>query len=265
MRIALAWILVAACGGSSKPPEPAKPEPAKPEPAKPEPRRPQPSLDAGPTVSVLGDAKLLREPPPPPPPKPEPERPPGPPIYDRLRDDDGAVPGLTGFSTKRVRDPRRCGGAAILVKRGKKIAPSDAKIAAMFALEFPTGLDFSEPKKAGSLLKFNTWVEAMTRTAADATTHYQGQFVSTDPSVKVAAAARLAQLSFRAASLLARAEVPTDIRGHEYADEATAAYCGTLAEKAEPLLALGTQALEACQKHAPTAPAGWWADLCKKP
>jgi hypothetical protein len=255
MRVVPLLILAAACGGSSKPVEQPQQQPA------PAARR-SPNLDAAPTVKVLGDASLAREIPPPP---PKPEKPPAPPIYDRLRDDEGAVAGLTGFSTRRVRDPKRCGGFAILVKRGKKIAPSDAKIAAMFALEFPLGLDFSETKKAGSLLKFNTWVETLTRTAADANTHYQGQFASTDLGVKAAATARLAQTNFRAASVIARAEIPADIRGHEFADQATTAFCDTLAEKAEPLLALGTQALEACQKHTLAAPAGWWAELCKAP
>lgn len=250
MRFVSLVILAAACGGSSKPPEPTPPAP-------------KPALAPEPTVGVYGDAKLLREPPPPPPPKPE--KPPAPPIYDRLHDADGAVPGLTGFSTKRVRDPKRCGGFSILVKKGKKVAPSDAKIVAMFALEFPIDLDFSEIKKAGSLLKFNAWVETMTKTTADANTHYQGQFASTDLGVKAAATARLTQLYFRAASVLARAEVPVDIRTSDNADEASLAYCDVLGSKAEPLLTLGLQALEACQKHTRVAPAGWWADLCKTP
>jgi hypothetical protein len=251
MRLVSLAIVAAACGGTSKPREPVPPPP-------------KPALAPEPgTVGVYGDAKLLREPPPPPPPTPE--KPPAPPIYDRLRDADGAVPGLTGFSTKRVRDPKRCGGFSILVKKGKKVAPSDAKIAAMFALEFPIDLDFSEPKKAGSLLKLNAWVESMTKTTADANTHYQGQFASTDLGVKAAATARLTQLYFRAASVLARAEVPVDIRTGDNADEASLAYCDVIGSKAEPLLTLGLQALEACQKHTKVAPAGWWADLCKVP
>ncbi len=250
MRLASLVIFAVACGGHSRPPEPL-------------PLAPPPEKAAEPaTVGVDGDATLLREPPPPPPP---PEKPPAPPIYDRLQDGDGGVAGLTGFSTKRVRDPKRCGGFAILVKKGKKVAPSDAKLAAMFALEFPLDLDFSEPKKAGSRLKLDAWVENMTKTMATANTHYQGQFASTDLGVKAASAARLTQLYFRAASLLARAEVPVDIRAADNADEATIAYCDVIGSKAEPLLALGLQALEACQKHARVAPAGWWADLCRAP
>jgi len=261
MRIAIVWILIAACGGSSKPAEPPRqPEPA-PNPAA---KRPSPNLDAAPTVQVLGDASLLREPPPRPKP-PEPPKPPKSPIYDRLLDADGAVAGLTGFSTKRVRDPRRCGGISILTKRAKKVAPSDAKIVAVFALEFPTGLDFSESKKAGSLLKFNGWIEAMTKTSTEARTHYEALYASPDPSVKAAASARLAQMYLRNASLIARAEVPVDVRGHEHADEVTAVFCEELAAKAEPLLELGTQALDACRKQTIAAPAGWWAELCKAP
>ena len=77
-----------------------------------------------------------------------------------------------------------------------------------------------------------------------------------------AATARLTQLYFRAASVLARAEVPVDIRTGDNADEASLVYCEVLSSKAEPLLTLGLQALEACQKHTKVAPAGWWAELC---
>ena len=249
MRLVSLVIFATACGGSSKPPEPHAPAP-------------KPALTPEPQARVLGDPKLL---PPPPPPPPKPEKPPVPPIYERLHDDDGAVAGLTGFATRHMRDPKRCGGFSIVVKKAKKIAPSDAKLAAMFALEFPVDLDFSEPKKAGSLLKLNAWVDTLTKTMATANTHYQGQFASTDLGVKAAAAARLTQLYVRAASLLARAEVPVDIRTGDGVDEATVAYCDAIGSKAEPLLALGMQALEACQKHTRVAPAGWWADLCKTP
>ncbi len=214
-------------------------------------------------VGIYGDPALL--PPPPKPLPPKPEKPAGPPIYDRLHDSDGAVAGLTGFATKRVRDPKRCGGFSILVKQAKKVAPSDAKIAAIFALEFPLELDFSEPKKAGSLLKLNAWVETLTKTLATANTHYQGLFAGTDLGVKAAATARLTQLYFRAASVLARAEVPVDLRTGDNPDEASTAYCDVISSKAEPLLTLGLQALEACQKHTRVAPAGWWAELCAAP
>ena len=251
MRLVSLVIVAAACGGSSKRPEPQPTAPPPVKPAEPE------------TVGVYGDPKTL--PPAPPPLPPKPDKPAGPPIYDRLHDVDGAVAGLTGFSTRRMRDPKRCGGFSIIVKKAKKVAPSDAKIAAMFALEFPAELDFAEPKKAGSLLKLNAWVETMTKTMADANTHYQGLFAATDLGVKAAATARLAQLYFRAASLVARAEVPVDIRTGDNADEASIAYCDVIGSKAEPMLALGLQALEACQKHTRVAPAGWWADLCKTP
>jgi hypothetical protein len=258
MRVVILVFLATACGPASKPAEPAKPTPAKAPAA--ETPRPKGHTEGADTAQILGDSKLVREAPPP---APKPLPPPLPSVYERLHDADGTVAGLTGFSTRRVRDPRRCGAFSILVKRGKKIAPTDAKIAAMFALEFPTDLDFSETKKAASLIKFNSFVEALTKTAADANTHYQAQFASADLSVKVAATARLAQLYYRAASVVARAEIPTDVRA--MGGDATEAYCETIAEKAEPLLALGEQALEACRKHAPTAPAGWWAELCKAP
>ncbi len=248
MRLATVLLFAAACGGGSTSTEPKAPAP-------------KPALTPEPPPKVVAEPTPAE----PPPPRPKPEKPPAPPIYDRLRDDDGAVVGLKGFSTKRVRDPKRCGGFSILVKKSKKVAPSDAHLAAMFALEFPVDLDFSETKKAGSLLKFNAWIQTMTTTSGAANSHYQGRFAAVDLSEKAAGAARLSQVMFRAASVLARAEVPLDIRNGDNVDEATLAYCDVLASKAEPFLELGLQALEACQKHTKVAPAGWWAELCAPP
>lgn len=200
-------------------------------------------------------------------PKPPAPRPPRPaPIYDRLLDTDGAVAGLSGFSTRRVRDPNRCGGQAVLTTRGKKIAPTDAKLVAVFALEFPVDLDFTdEAKKEGSKLKFSRFVNAMTTTLGAARAQYEAEFASTDPGIKAAAAARLSQIYLRGASLLARAEIPVDVRTNAVATEASAVFCETLEDKAAPMLALGLDALESCRKFTLVAPAGWWAELCKAP
>jgi len=255
MRLPALVIVVAACGGSSKPAEQPTPKPAptiQPEPAG--------------TVGVYGDASLLTPPPAPPPAPPKPAAPPKPPIHDRLLDADGAVAGLTGFSTRRVRDPKRCGGQSILTKRNKKVAPTDAKLVEVFALEFPTDLNFTDEKKrAGSKLKLERFVETLTRTLAAAKTQYETEFASTDPAVKAAATARLAQIYMRGASVLARAEVPIDVRTSDMADEATIAYCDAMAEQAERMLELSADALGACRKFTLAAPAGWWAELCKAP
>jgi len=260
MRLPFLVIVLAACGGSSRPVEP----PTQPEPA------PVEATAEKATVDVVWDEKTHGPAPKPiaerPAPPPTPAEPPRTPIYDRLLDTDGNVAGLTGFSTRRVRDPKRCGGQAILTKRGKKVAPTDAKLVEVLALEWPVDLNFTDEKtQAASKLKFQRFIETLMKTLTAAKTQYEAEFVSTDPAVKAAATARLAQIYRRAASVLARAEVPNDIRTGDVADEATIVYCDAMAEQAEQMLQLATEALGACRRFTLAAPAGWWAELCKAP
>lgn len=261
MRFPALVIVLAACGGSGKTAEPPKqPEPVQ---AKPAPT-PDGKADVFWDESKLGPPpKPVAERPAPPPPKPAP---PQVPLYDRLPDTDGAVAGLTGFSTKRVRDPKRCGGQAILTKRAKKVAPTDAKLVEVFALEFPVDLNFTDEKKqAASRLKFQRFIDGMTRTLVSAKTQYEADFASTDPGVKAASAARLAQIYFRAASIFARAEIPMNVRSGDLGEEPVQVYCDALHVHAESMLKIGSDALDACRKFTMAAPAGWWAELCKAP
>lgn len=269
MRLSIAVILLAACGGSSKPAEPPKQPAPAPAPA------PKPVLAPAPSTGDMSGGLAWDEaangPAPAwtkerPAPAPKPPTPPKPPLHDRLLDTDGNVAGLPGFSIKRVRDPKRCGGLAILTKRAKKIAPTDAKLADVFALEFPIDLNFTDEKrKAGSKLKFERFVETLTKTLGAAKTQYEAEFASTDPAVKAASTARLAQIYLRGASVLARAEVPLDVRSSDVADEATIVYCDAMGEQAERFIQLGNDALGACRKFTLAAPTGWWAELCKAP
>src|SRR5688572_23265662 len=129
--------------------------------------KPPPAAPAKNHLPVL-EEKAEQEPPPAPPPQPapppveaKPTPPPLPkkPLFERLRDSDGNVAGLPGFALQRKPDPKRCGGVLIVTKRTKKVGKDDAPLAAVYKLEFPSGLSFdpdpkNAKKKQASLKKF---------------------------------------------------------------------------------------------------------------
>lgn len=262
---ALPLILLAACGSSAPPP--AAPAPAaEPVPVaqvqQPAPAEPAPESEG--VANVYGPASLAA-----PPPAPAAKRPPPPPVYDRLQDHGGPIAGLPGFSIKRTPSTSHCGGVKITTKRAKKIAPADKQIAAVFALEFPTGLDFDpDPKhkaaRERSMKKFNDFVSTMTKLGGEATTFYADQAkTATDAAKKASAMARVVQIQFRLTSVLARGEIPKDVRTGEFKDEKVAAFCDKMSEVSEPLLAQAESALELCAATArQSATTGWWNDVC---
>src|SRR5688572_1961027 len=133
MRAALSILVLAACGGSkSTPPQ----EPATPT----EP------------VAEAPAAKAEEPPPTPAPPPPEPVKPKIDLQYQ------GPIAGLEGYAVKIAADKKHCGGGAMVTTRGKKVGKDDQPIAAVFALEYPKGLDFSEKKRDASMKKFDAWV-----------------------------------------------------------------------------------------------------------
>jgi hypothetical protein len=96
--------------------------------------------------------------------------------------------------------------------------------------------------------------------------HYKSALADKDPAVKVAATARMSQLAYRISSLLARAEIPLDVRTGDFAADKKAAYCDQLAELAEPLLSSAEHAAQACRSLADAsklAP-GWWDAVCRR-
>lgn len=193
------------------------------------------------------------------------------PITDRLRDDSGDVAGLPGWKIQRKPDAAYCGGIKIVTTSGKKKLPADDQpMANVFALEFPTGLDFDpDPKhtrrREASLKKFNDFVQQMTKVGGMAKKHYEGWIAdgSRDAEAKVRAMARIAQIQMRMASLIARAEIPKDVRSGEMKEEKMAAFCDKLSEVAEPLLAQAEEATRVCNEKLSLAPsAGWWTTVC---
>ena len=214
-------------------------------------------------AAVLGPAELAQPTPEPPPSRPvAPPKPTKPPLSERLRDRDGKVAGLAGFSIKRKADATRCGGFAIVTTRAKQIANEDRVLAAVYKLEFPAGLDFSEKKKQSSMETFNHFLAKLRQVGEDATKHYTERFERGDIQAKVAAAARLAQINFRFASLFVRAPIPKDVRTGEFAAEKIDAFCTALGDQAEPLQARGEEAAQRCAEIAPQAGPGWWNEVC---
>jgi len=189
-------------------------------------------------------------------------------VYERLRDTDGKVAGLAGFSIKRKASKNHCGGFAIITTRGKKVAKDDEPLVAVYKLEFPKGLNFNpDPKhkkqKEASLEKFNKFLEEIHKVGGDANTYYEHKLIGDgDPALEVAAAARIAQLQTRIASVLARAEIPADVRTGEFADDKVKAFCDKLVEVAEPLQARAELAISACADKAKNVGAGWWNEVC---
>jgi hypothetical protein len=210
------------------------------------------------------------EPPAAEPPPAAPPAPPAKPLYERLRDADGKVAGLAGFSIKRKADAKHCGGIAIVTTRSKKVAKADAPLAAVYKLEFPRGLSFDpDPKHAkkreASMKKFQAFLEELNTVAGDARKHYEQQLTDGDPTAKVAAAARIAQVMLRTASLIGRAEIPADVRTGEFADDKVKAFCDLLVQTAEPLQARGEEAMAICAEKSKDIAAGWWNDVCVTP
>jgi len=193
-----------------------------------------------------------------------------PPIYDHLRDEPGDVPGLAGWSIQRQPDAAYCGGIKIITVRGKKeLAAEDQPLADVYALSFPIGLDFPpEPEKKrvkeASLKRFNDWLTTMKTVGGEARKHYEASLKSgKGVEAHVRAVARIAQINLRLASVISRAPIPTSVRTGDRATEKIDAYCGALLKVAEPILADGELAIDACASKLAKGSAGWWATVCK--
>jgi hypothetical protein len=168
--------------------------------------------------------------------------------------------------------PNHCSGKRLVTARDKKkkVATSEQALADYFAVEFPVGLDFTEGAAASkAAATFDAWLTSYTALGKKATEQYEGELTNAkDNAGMVAAAARLAQINYRLASVLAYAEIPVNLRTGDYAAEATEAYCGRMAEVAEPILARADEVRASCTKKAATVPVKksvWWQQVCVTP
>ena len=179
---------------------------------------------------------------------PTPAPPPSARLHDHLREPDGPVPGLPGFSVTRVASANHCGGTRLVTERPATVAPDLQLLANVFAIEFPADLDFdpSHPTtSAASMKRFETWLERMKAASQAAIDHYEALAAKaplTSPD-HTEALERIAQVRFRFASMLARAEIPRDVRSGEYADEKRAAFCEQMQTIALPVVERAEQTL----------------------
>ncbi|MGE0871391.1 MAG: hypothetical protein AB7P03_22710 [Kofleriaceae bacterium] len=187
-----------------------------------------------------------------------------------MRDPEGKVPGLPGFAIKHRRSTKHCGGIAIATIRSSKVAKEDAVIAAFYKIEFPMGLSF-DPDPAqrklrdASMKRFNDFIDNVRKSRSEAVEHYMQAVNKTDPTGSVIAAARIAQINLRLASVLARAEIPGDVRTGDFADEKIGAYCERMSSLAETVQTDAEAALGVCAERSKDVGAGWWTELCVEP
>jgi hypothetical protein len=190
-------------------------------------------------------------------------------VFDRIRDDSGEVAGLPGWKLQRKADTKHCGGIKLVTIAGKKKLSADEQpLAKFYALSFPTNLNFSpDPKdtkaREASMKKFATAIETMKTVGAAATKHYEASVK--DPALAPAAIARIVQIQMRFASVIARAEIPKDVRTGEFAAEKIAAFCDKMLEVAEPLVMQAEATVATCVEKTANAAAGWWSAVCVAP
>jgi hypothetical protein len=195
-------------------------------------------------------------------------------LIDRLPDDSGDVAGLGGWKIQRKPDKTHCTGIAIVTTPGKKkLSADDQPLADVYALAFPTGLDFDpnpthKAKREASFKKFNGFIEKMKKVSGDARKVYEGWLADDhrDAEAKIRAVARIVQIQVRIASLLARAEIPKDVRSGEFVDDKIEAFCEKLSEVAGPLAAQAEESRNVCAEKLALSPStGWWTAVCTPP
>ncbi len=171
----------------------------------------------------------------------------------------------------RARDPqareaaRNALGQAARLGREAPLTPAGATAAAralfllgedaaeaLFADEFPTGLDFSAANAAASQVRFRGFIQDTTGDLSNAKAVYMDA-ISLSTGATVAAALRVAELYERYARLVAFATLPADVAA--YAD-ATTAYCDALTEESAKLLAEADKARAYCHETWQALPDG---------
>jgi hypothetical protein len=184
-------------------------------------------------------------------------------MYARLRDAPGPVPGLDGYVTALVSDAGFCGGRRQETYRSSTLPSAEQQpLADMYAdaLVFPRNLDFLHDRDASDAV-LNAWFANMKSTAEGAVEHYTMTLADQRPRLE--AMARMAQVQFRAASLLARAAIPPDVSTGELAADKMDAYCDALHSLVWPLLEKAEEGARMCGDRAADAGLqGWWTEIC---
>lgn len=187
---------------------------------------------------------------------------------DRTHDKAGDVPGMKGWTLKRIEDKTVCGGIRIEIAKLKvKLDNDQNELKKVYGLGLPSDLDFdpaNKQKAEDSKKRFDAYVASLTKSGAAAKTYFEGVLMSdgvkNDAAKSTATIARLAQVHLQLASTLARAPIPKDVRSGAGAAEKIDAYCGKLEELALPMATRGQEALLACARSG--APGGWYSTFC---
>lgn len=150
-----------------------------------------------------------------------------------------------------------------------KFVEADRDFEAYLALRFPANLNFDPNQKAvaeKSLKRFNEWVSEKNKVGGAATTKYQGIVSnSKDAATSIASAARIAQISQNLSDALFTAEIPTNVRTGQFADDAVEAFCDKMTEIAEPLDNRALEGYTVCLDQSTRL--GWfsdWSKLCER-
>jgi hypothetical protein len=180
----------------------------------------------------------------------------------------GPLPGSPAIVIKTKGSDARCGGVLLTatVKKSKKASAPDKDLKLVFTAAYPTGLDFdpnNEAKRKKSMKRFDDWYTVLESATRNAAVRYKGILADHNKSAgdRIAASARMVQVSRWAAHVVARAEVPKNVRT---TPEAKDIFCQTVAEKAEALEMFAVDAAVECRDLAATLKvgAGWWDDVC---
>jgi hypothetical protein len=136
-----------------------------------------------------------------------------------------------------------------MTKHDADLARADLEFEEQIAERVPK-LHFGRPGPSRrSSKRFNDWLERQNKRMADLAKRYRD----------LGAFARVAQLSQVMAQHLVTSQVPYDFTRGEFAKEKRDAFCGTLIELVEPLLARALEDFAAC---AGKEPANEWNAIC---
>jgi hypothetical protein len=242
----VALFAVAACGGSkSSPATPSPPPPNAPGSAASEDSAaygglegPAGSAASAPAKPAAGRALTLREAP-------------------------GPIAGLPGYAVRHTPDPSYCGGIRVTIDRPSGTPSAlDQPFVDALALEFPGGLDF-EGNRDAAMKKFQAFMQQIKDVGDKAQKHYLVVAEHGGLEGKLTAMARMAQISFRLGSLIARAPIPADLARGPYAADKIDAYCDHIVEIGVALEHQGLSLVSSCAQEAARAQRGWWIDVCR--
>ncbi len=150
-----------------------------------------------------------------------------------------------------------------------KFTKADVEYEKFLSYKFPANLDFNPNNESiakKSMKRFEEWITGKAKAGQAAREKFEDLIFNVkDAQNAIAAAARIGQIQQNFSDALFTAEIPSNVRTGQYADEGVEAYCDALMEKAEPLEAKSLEAFGVCLKV--STDMGWfseWSKLCEK-